>query len=105
VYTLLGTHVESRFSGSQPLGLRVDPGDTMITRKRAIRIATVVSFTGLVVMSLVIEAYKFDIGTHIDIYLGFLALGGVSLVLAWLAFADLRRDDSDRDRRDNSDGD
>jgi hypothetical protein len=63
----------------------------MISRTRVVRLATLVSFTGLAVMSLGLELYKPDIGTHTDLYLGFFALGGVSLVLAWLAFADLRR--------------
>jgi hypothetical protein len=63
----------------------------MISKRRILRIATAVSFIGLVVVSLALEAYKPAIGTHTDLYLGFFALGGVSLVLAWLAFADIRR--------------
>jgi uncharacterized membrane protein len=63
----------------------------MISRTRVVRVATAVSFTGLVVMSLALEAYKPDLGSNPDLYLGFFALGGVSLVLAWFAFADIRR--------------
>jgi len=63
----------------------------MSSRTRVIRLATVVSFTGLVIMSLALEAYKPAIETHTDLYLGFFGLGVLSLVLAWLAFADLRR--------------
>jgi len=63
----------------------------MISKTRVLRIATVVSFTGLVVMSLALEAYKPAIETSTDLYLAFFALGIVSLALAWLAFADVRR--------------
>ena len=63
----------------------------MITRTRVVQIATTVSFLALVGMSLFLEAYELDIATNTDVYLGFLALGGVSLVLAWFAFADVRR--------------
>ncbi len=63
----------------------------MTVRKRALRIATAMSFVGLVVMSLGLEAYKPPIGTNIELYLGFFALGGVALVLSWFAFADIRR--------------
>ena len=63
----------------------------MISRTRVVRLATVVSFTGLVVMSLALEAYKPDLETNLNLYLAFLALGGVSLVLGWFAFADVRR--------------
>jgi hypothetical protein len=63
----------------------------MISRSRVIQVATTVSFIALVTMSLVIEALKFDVETHTELYLGFFALGGVSLVLAWFVFADVRR--------------
>jgi len=63
----------------------------MSIRKRALRIATTVSFVGLVVMSLALEAYKPPIETNTGIYLGFFTLGGIALILGWLAFADVRR--------------
>jgi uncharacterized membrane protein len=63
----------------------------MSIRARALRIATAASFIGLVVMSLALEAYKPPIDTNTELYLGFFALGGVALVLAWFAFADVRR--------------
>jgi hypothetical protein len=68
----------------------------MTLRERAVRIATALSFIGLVVMSLALEAYKPDIGANTDIYLGFFALGGVSLVLSWFAFASISRQPSER---------
>ncbi len=63
----------------------------MSVRERALRIATTASFVGLVIMSLALEAYKPPIDTNIELYLGFFGLGGVALVLAWFAFADIRR--------------
>ncbi|MFB6227275.1 MAG: hypothetical protein ABEH88_01610 [Halobacteriales archaeon] len=63
----------------------------MTIRARVLRIATAASFVGLVVMSLALEAYKPPIDTNTELYLGFFALGGVSLILGWFAFADIRR--------------
>jgi uncharacterized membrane protein len=67
----------------------------MTLRKRAVRIATAVSFVGLVIMSLALEAYKPSIETNTSLYLAFFALGGVSLVLAWFAFANISRQPSE----------
>jgi len=65
----------------------------MSTAQRALQVATTLSFVGLVVMSLVLETSELDVATHTDVYLGFVALGVVSLVLAWFAFADVRREE------------